>query len=184
MTEARRSLVPKIMGAVLRRMSAVFLSTAAIAVEAVETFDGDARMLRLHGVTAMAGLGPPLGMTLAFSFDPPLLKMLYARLTADIRVPAGEEARYAEDAAAETLNTVLGLCTADFERIDSAITLTPPVVLIGDRAIDRRRDAVFGSMRVRTATGGVSVSLVGPSQLFDACLNYKEDQCLPSPSSS
>jgi CheY-specific phosphatase CheX len=161
------------MSSVLRRTRAVLLSTAAINIDAVERFDGDVRELDLHDVTAVGGFGDPLGVRAAFSFQTDLLDALFGRITADIPVPKGQEDLFTRETAAEVTNMVLGLCSGDFPDLGRILVLTPPVVLSSDRHIDRRDDAVFGTMRMRTTNGGLSIHLLRPKDLFDGELNYR-----------
>lgn len=171
MTETATSAI---MASVLRRTRGVLLNTAAIPVEAVERFEGDVPSLDIHHVTAVAGLGAPLGVLTAFTFDPTLLTALFDRFTADIEVPEGQDDVFERETAAEIVNLVLGMCSGDFPDLGKLIVLTPPAVLDGARTIDRRQDATFGSMRLRTPSGIMNIHLLRPHHLFDSSLNYKE----------
>ena len=168
-----RNIIPQVMASILEQTRRVLHSEAAVEVLGAETFDSDVSELQLHDLTAIAGLGGPISLLIAFSFERSLIEAIYQRFTADIGVPEGEEALYRRETAAEIVNTVLGQCTGDFRGIEQSIALSPPVIMEDARCIHRPKSAVFASMRVRTVQGVVTVSLVGPRELFDDHLNYQ-----------
>lgn len=168
-----RNIIPKVMDSILSQTRSVLHSEAAVEVLGAETFDSDVTELQLHDLTAIAGLGGPISLLIAFSFERSLIEAIYLRFTADIDVPDGDEALYRRETAAEIVNTILGHCTGDFHDIEQSIALSPPVIVEDARYIHRPKSAVFASMRVRTAQGIVTVSLVGPRELFDDHLNYQ-----------
>ncbi|MCF8483474.1 MAG: chemotaxis protein CheX [Rhodospirillum sp.] len=165
--------LPAIMSSLLRRTRTVLLTTAAINVDAVERFDDDVSVLDLHDVTAIAGFRAPVEIRTAFCFDLSLLDALSGRITADIQVPKGQEDLFARDTAAEVANMVQGLCSADFPNLGQVLSLRPPTVLLGERHIIRPKDALFGTMRMRTPNGWLSIHLLRPDVLFDSQLHYK-----------
>jgi len=168
-----KTIIPRAMASILAHTRQVLHSEAVLEVQGAETFDCDVSKLQLHDLTAIAGLGGPIGLLIAFSFERSLIEAIYQRVTADIGVPEGEEALYIRETAAEIVNTILGLCTADFQNLDQTIALSPPVILEDARCIHRPKNAVFASMRVRTERGVVTMSFVGPRDLFDEYLNYQ-----------
>ena len=168
-----KTIIPKVMASILARTRKVLHSEAVLEVLGAEAFDCDVAKRQLHDLTAIAGLGGPISLLIAFSFDASLIEAIYQRITSDIEVPDGEEALYRRETAAEIVNTILGLCTSDFQEIEQTIALSPPVILEDARCIHRPKNAVFASMRVRTERGIVTISFVGPRELFDDHLNYQ-----------
>ncbi len=168
-----KTIIPRVMASILSQTRNVLQAEAVLAVEGAETFECDVEKLQLHDLTAIAGLGGPISLLIAFSFERSLLDVIFAKVTADIEIPEGEKPLYLRETAAEIVNTILGLCTADFQNIEQTIALSPPVILEDARCIHRPRNAVFASMRVRTEKGVVTVSFVGPRELFDEYLNYQ-----------
>lgn len=168
-----KTIIPRVMASILGQTREVLAAEAVISVEGAETFDCDVSKLHLHDMTAIAGLGGPISLLIAFSFESRLVESLFTRITADIEVPAGEEDLYRRETVAEVVNTILGLCTTDLQNIEESIALSPPVIIEDARCIHRPKNAVFASMRIRTEKGKVSVSFVGPRELFDDRLNYQ-----------
>ncbi|MBI5165077.1 MAG: chemotaxis protein CheX [Magnetospirillum sp.] len=168
-----KSIIPAVMDSVLERTRFVLEQEAGVAVEGAEAVRCDVRRLQLHDLTAIAGLGGPVSLLIAFSFEKDLVEVMFARIADGLDVPEDETQLHVRDAVAEIVNTILGLCTSDFQHIEKSITLSPPVVIEDARSVHRPKDAVFASMRIRTDTGYVSVGLVGPRDLFDAWLNYR-----------
>lgn len=168
-----KTIIPRVMASILGQTREVLSAEAVIAVDGAETFDCEVSKLQLHDMTVIAGLGGPISLLIAFSFDTPLMNALFARVTADIDIPADETELYRRETAAEIVNTILGLCTSDLQNIEDSIALSPPVVVEDARCIHRPKNAVFASMRIRTEKGIVSVGFVGPRELFDDHLNYQ-----------
>ncbi|MGE5503068.1 MAG: chemotaxis protein CheX [Actinomycetota bacterium] len=168
-----KTIIPTVLDSVLERARSVLESEAGVTVLGAEAIHCDARKLQLHDLTAIAGLGGPISLLIAFSFERSLLDTIFARVAADIEVPEQEADLYVRDAAAETVNTILGLCTADFQNMEKSIALSPPVIVEDARCIHRPKNAVFASMRVRTSAGSLGVGIVGPRELFDEWLNYQ-----------
>ena len=168
-----KTIIPRVMASILAQTREVLAAEAVIAVDGAETFDCDVTKLQLHDMTVIAGLGGPISLLIAFSFEQSLLEALFLRVTADLGVPPDEEDLYRRETAAEIVNTILGLCTTDFQNIEESIALSPPVIIEDARCIHRPKNAVFANMRIRTERGIVSVSFVGPRDLFDDHLNYQ-----------
>ena len=168
-----KSIIPGMMQSILTQTRYVLEQEAALVVEGAEAVECDVKRLHLHDITAIAGLGGPISLLIAFSFERRLLQAIFERVTLDIEVSPDELDMHVRDAAAETVNTILGLCTADFQNIEKSVSLSPPVILDDARCIHRPRNAVFASMRIRTEHGYLGVGLVGPREMFDQHLNYQ-----------
>lgn len=172
--EFDKSLIPAVLGSVLLHSRKVLEEEAGIEVEAAERMQFNSETLVLQDITAIAGLGGPIGLLIAFSFEHSTLDAIYARMTEGLDIAEAEREAYRRDAAAETVNTILGACTADFQSLEKSITLSPPVIVEDARRIHRPKNAVFASMRLCTDKGHVGIGLVGPREMFDEHLNYQE----------
>jgi len=128
--------------------------------------------LELYDLTAIVGIGGPINLLAAFSFEQSLIDAIYLRITEEIDVPAGEEDIYREAAAAEIVNTIIGNCTADIELRVQDISLTPPIILDKAKQIQRTKDEMFFSQRLRTRAGRMTINLVGPIDLLDNGNNF------------
>ena len=160
------------MGAIQAQIRTVLAAEAGLEVLGDERFDFKAKTLRLHDMTAIASLGGTISVLVAFSFDLGLIEAICARVTAGLDIPEGEEHLYLRETAAETANTILGLCTTDLGGHENPIPLSPPVIIEDARSIHRPRMAVFATMEARTERGALTVSVVGPHDLFDDYLNF------------
>lgn len=172
------ALVAKVMRAVLSQTRVLLAADAIARVREVSACDNDTTALSLYGLTATAALGGELGVRVAFSFEPTLLDALFAPGTAGFAVPKDEEDLYRREAAAEMLNIVLGLSTADLPGTHLPVPLSPPVLLEEDRHVPRPSDARFASAEIRTDKGCLGISLAGPETLFDSRFNWlgREEQ--------
>lgn len=170
---SKADLMASTMYSILTQTSMFLAGDGAARIDGFDVHAVGGESVSLHDITAVAGFGVPVGLLIAFSFDQTLLDSILDRTTADMPVPEDERELYLRETAAEVVNTVLGLCTADFELKEVAVSLSPPVVIEGTRNIQRRGDAVFASMEVLTNHGAVSVNLFGPHHLFDDYLNYR-----------
>ncbi|OIQ68364.1 hypothetical protein GALL_500440 [mine drainage metagenome] len=164
--------VATVVAATLERTRSYFEDEFGITVADTSVDSGNVTTLDIHGLTAIVGVSGPVSLLVSFSFDQGLMDVLYARMTEDVDIPAGEENLYRESVAAEVINTIIGNCTAELQQRDQAIMLTPPMIMDSVKHIHRVKNAVFISRSLRCEFGQVDVSLVGPGELFDNRLNY------------
>lgn len=164
--------VAEVVSATLERTRSYFEEEFDILVADISQDCGNVATLDIRGLTAIVGVGGPVSLLVAFSFDPRLMDVLYARMIEGIDVPAGEEDTYRSSVAAEVVNTIIGNCTAELQQRDAAITLTPPMIIDSAKHIHRMKNAVFISRSLNSKFGSVDINLVGPGELFDRDLNY------------
>lgn len=164
--------IADVVAATVARTCSYFDEEFGVKVTVAGEYPGEIDMLDIYGLTAIIGIGGPVSLLVAFSFEQCLIDALYERMTADVEVLPGEENEVRESVAAEIVNTIIGNCTADFQQQDRAISLTPPMVVDRVRHIHRMKDVVFIRRRMDTELGGVDISLVGPGEMFDSKLNY------------
>ena len=128
----------------------------------------------LRELSSIVVVGGPVNMIVAFSFDHGLIERLFKIYTDDIDVEEGERDLFHGETAGDIINTVIGNVTADIKKNGGALTFSPPVILSGARSLLRHRDAKFYAASMDTEYGALAVNVIGPPELFDQYLNYKE----------
>lgn len=164
--------VDAVVASTLERTRSYFEEEFGILVADISQDSGDVATLDIHGLTAIVGVGGPVSLLVAFSFEQRLMDVLYERMTNGMEVPGCEEDAYRSSVAGEIINTIIGNCTADLQQSDEAISLTPPMVVDSIKHIHRMNNAVFISRTLNSDFGCVDINLVGPGELFDKSLNY------------
>lgn len=165
--------VDQVMQSVIARTSSHFEGEFGIGVTEADSGGGDMDSLSLLDMTAIIGMGGRVNLLIAFSFQEGLINALYQRMTADFAVEPDEVEMYRQAAAGEVVNTILGNCTIDLQKLDrQGISMTPPVILDRVKTIHRMKDAMFFTQTLNTVLGRMNISLVGPRELFDTRLNY------------
>ncbi|MEN9437228.1 MAG: hypothetical protein RIR09_1883 [Pseudomonadota bacterium] len=165
--------VAQVMGSVITRTRGFFESEYHVSVIEIDGGAGDLESLTLLDMTAIIGLGGRLNLLVAFSFQESLVNALYARVTEGLGVQPDEVEMYREATAGEVVNTILGHCTIDLQRIDQkGIAMTPPIILDRAKTIRRMKNSVFYTQGMNTAFGRLNISLVGPRELFQTNLDY------------
>jgi len=165
--------VGQVMQFAIARTRSHFASEFGISVTEADAGGGDLDSLTLLGMTAIIGMGGRVNLLIAFSFQESLIDVLYQRMTHDFEVRPDEVEMYREAAAGEVVNTILGHCTIDLQKLDRpVISLTPPVILDQAKTIRRMKNAVFYTQSLNTDSGRMNISLVGPQELFDSRLDY------------
>lgn len=165
--------VHQVMQSALARTRSYFESEFGISETVVETGEGDVNSLTLLDMTAIIGMGGQINLLIAFSFQSSLIDALYQRMTSDLDVQPDKIEMYREAAAGDVVNTVLGHCTIDLQKLDQqGISMTPPVILDQVKTIQRMKNSMFHTQSLSTALGRMNISLVGPRELFDTDLEY------------
>jgi CheY-specific phosphatase CheX len=165
--------VEQVMRSVMTRTRSYFDSEFGIQELDVDSGAGDLDSLTLLDMTAIIGMGGRINLLIAFSFEDGLINALFQRMTSDIVVQPEEVEMYREAAAGEVVNTVLGHCTIDLQKIDDrGIAMTPPVILDHAKTIRRMKNSMFYTQSSSTTLGRMTISLVGPRELFDTNLEY------------
>jgi CheY-specific phosphatase CheX len=165
--------VHQVMQSALARTRSYFESEFGISETVVETGAGDVNSLTLLDMTAIIGMGGQINLLIAFSFQSSLIDALYQRMTSDLDVQPDKIEMYREAAAGDVVNTVLGHCTIDLQKLDQqGISMTPPVILDQVKTIQRMKNSMFHTQSLSTALGRMNISLVGPRELFDTDLEY------------
>ena len=165
--------VHQVMQSALARTRSYYESEFGISETVVETGAGDVNSLTLLDMTAIIGMGGQINLLIAFSFQSSLIDALYQRMTSDLDVQPDKVEMFREAAAGDVVNTVLGHCTIDLQKLDEqGISMTPPVILDQVKTIQRMKNSMFYTQSLCTALGRMNISLVGPRELFDTDLEY------------
>lgn len=165
--------VAQVMQSAIARTRSHFESEYGVSVTEVESGAGDLDSLTLLDMTAIIGMGGRVNLLIAFSFQEGLINALYQRMTEDFDVQPDEIEMYREAAAGEVVNTILGHCTIDLQKLDQqGITMTPPIILDHAKTIRRMKNSMFYTQGLNTAFAHVNISLVGPRELFNTNLDY------------
>lgn len=169
------SAFPKtVINSLVNRTKSYLASQAGIDVTDTRRITRNLDQLELRQSTAIIGVGGSIGILIAFSFPQEMVDVLYDRLTANIEVPAGDEALYRRETVTEMANVIIGNCTADFSIDGECISISPPILLEAAKHIHRLKNAMFDSISMVTAHGCFDINLVGPRDMFDAHLNYTQ----------
>lgn len=161
------------MGFAIARTRNYFKSEYGISVTEVNSGSGDLNSLDLLDMTAIIGMGGRVNLLIAFSFNEDLINALYKRMTDGFDVQPDEVEMYREAAAGEVVNTILGHCTIDLQKVDGPIiSMTPPVILERVKAIRRMKNEMFYTRSLNTDFGRMNISFVGHQALFDRRLDY------------
>lgn len=164
-------VVPMVMNAIIGRSCSYLKEELGIAIRKTAPKLYDVEELLLKDVTTIIGIGQPVSMLIAFTFESSLLQRLFEIEADGLEIAPEERTLYLRETAAETANIVLGHSTADMEAEGQALSLSPPVVIEETRCIHRPKNAVFASVGIDTDVGDLMISFVGPRELFDEHLN-------------
>lgn len=132
----------------------------------------DVNKLSLRHLTSIMGAGGNMRLYLAFSFDQPLIELAFSAYASDIDVPEDEHDAYVEETAADIINIIVGNALAEFGRLGSIISLSPPIIITEAKHILRDKGAKFATANLNTPHGGLAIHLIGPKDLFDSRLDY------------
>ena len=165
--------VQEVMQSAIGRTRSYFESEFNISVTEVDTGVGNLDSLTLLDMTAIIGMGGLVNLLFAFSFQDGFINALYQRMTEGMEVQPDEVEMYREAAAGEVVNTILGHCTIDLQKLDrQGISMTPPVILDRAKTIRRMKNSMFYTQSLHTVLGQMTINLVGPLELFNTNLDY------------
>ena len=134
-------------------------------------FSGDIKSLSVRDIIAIIGLGGPVSLLVAFSFDRSLLEAMFTVATAGLDIAEDERETFMREVAAETINVVLGHSTADLSTYGNNVTLSPPVLIEDASKVHKPRGAYFTTVTITTGSGSFDIDFIAPKHLFKASLN-------------
>lgn len=145
-----------------------------ITVDSITYDFGNVKKLHLKHITSMMAVEGPFQVIFAFSFDGQLSVATTKAYTIELEPDEDVIENYLEETAADIINIVLGNVLVHFQIAGRAIELTPPIVLTEAKTIYRKKPAQFLTAELSTILGKMQVFCIGPKELFDEKLNYKE----------
>lgn len=160
--------------AVVARTAQFLQEETGISVDSTAYHFGDVKKLQLKHITSMMAVEGQFHVIFAFSFDEQLSLATTKAYTAELDLAAEEFEHYIEDTAADVINIVLGNVLVHFQISGKSIELTPPIVLSEAKTIYRKKPAEFLTAEMSTSQGHLQICCIGPKELFDNNLDYKE----------
>jgi len=133
----------------------------------------DVQRLKLHYLTSIMAVEGPFQVIFAFSFDKELAIEITKRYTADLSITEQDFEEYMDETSADIINIILGNTLVNFQISGKSIDLTPPIAITEARTIYRTKLAKFITAKISTKYGNLQIFCVGPKELFDKKLNYK-----------
>ena len=167
--------IEHVMNAVTDRAKSYLLDEVEIQVSDISYLLHDVHTLELKYLTSLMSIGGNYNIYMAFSFDESLIRHITEVYTSDIEVEEDEAEIYLEETAGDVINIILGNATADLASGGTIIQLSPPVVITEAKSIARSRGAKFYTANMDSSYGRLSVFIIGPTELFDTNLTYKQD---------
>jgi len=130
--------------------------------------------LDLKDYTAMVGTGGTLSIIFSLSYENSVLDKL-VEVFMDGEEVAEEEADEIKDSvASEVANTIIGNALPFFPNSGKGVTITPPITVIGAKAVSKYGDSKIATSIIETDFGEISVNAIGPRLLFIDKFNFKE----------
>lgn len=166
-----RRVIQKTSKAIVEQTRAYLQQEMGGVVTMAEPYITDSDVLVLRHMTVVVGLGGPIAVLVAFSFDQPLAEHMYKVETDGLEQTPEQEELYAREAVAETVNVILGHSTTALAEKDNDVILSPPILIEGTKKIFRPCDSVFVTVTVSTNQGVVDINFAYPKEMFDEHLN-------------
>ncbi len=167
-----QKLIAKVMRSVLFRTHAYFANEFGISVTENNQCVGEIETINLLDMTAIINIGGAINLLIAFSFQESLLNAIYGEMTDGLGIPFNEIDRYRKAAAGDVINTVLGHCTIDLQKLDqNGVIITPPLIIRDVKKIRHLKNAMFCTQNLNTPLGCMTISVVGQKELFGTNFN-------------
>jgi CheY-specific phosphatase CheX len=161
----------RVMASVVKRTIRHFREMFGMEFISMHSSSGEIKALTLRALTALIGIGCPVGVLVAFSFDGSLAEHLLDVEMAGIDIASEERPHYLLEVAAETINIVLGHCTADLAEAGNVVMLSAPVVLDDGGKLRRPAGALFTRVSQETEHGMLDIDFITPRHLFGELSN-------------
>ncbi len=167
-----QKLIAEVMRSVMIRTRAYFASEFGINITENGSCMGEIETITLLDMTAIISIGGAINLLIAFSFQETLLNVIYDEMTDGLGIPFNEIDRYRKAAAGDVINTVLGHCTIDLQKLDrNGVVITPPIIIRDIKKIRHLKNAMFYTQNLNTPLGGITISVVGQKELFGTNFN-------------
>lgn len=130
-------------------------------------------MLELKHITALIHTSGALQLTIAISFDEPLIDLVTIRFCAE-ELSESERITLHQGVADEVINTILGNAAAEYPpHANKLIELTPPAIVSEAKSLARQKGTIIWANEIRTEAGCMSINYICKQELFDENLHYK-----------
>lgn len=139
----------------------------------VERQVDDVKRLGLKYLTSLLAIGGHLQVYLAFSFDEPLIRKIFEAYTRDVELDDDED-HYVAETAGDMINVVVGNALAALGDKSPAIKLSPPLFIREGKEITKYKNAQLLTLNLILDPGEMSILCIGPRELFDDQLDYRE----------
>ncbi len=122
----------------------------------------DKNRLKLRQLTTLITIGGDINTNVVFSFDNILIDEIFNVYTEGINVPPEDRLECIEETAGDMINIVVGNSTSEFNGIEQAIKLSPPMVIQAATSIIPNKKSQFFMINLFTLHGGMSIFCIGP----------------------
>lgn len=162
-----------LLDAVQERARKYLLDEIGLEVTRIERHLEEVTRLGLKYLTSLVAVGGNLQVYLAFSFDEPLIRRIFEVYTSELDLDDDED-QYVGETAGDMINVVVGNALAALGDEGPAINLSPPLFITEGKLIIKDKNAQFLTLRLILDLGEMSILCIGPRELFDQQLNYRE----------
>lgn len=132
----------------------------------------DLQRLKLRDLSSLISIGGEINIYIVFSFAEKLITQIFENYTDELDLAPEERIEYMEETAGEMINIIIGNAMVSLQSRGSAIHFSPPIILSEAKRIVRHKHAQFFTNDLDTVHGGMSISIVGPRELFNENLEY------------
>lgn len=131
------------------------------------------KKVELKKNTVMIGTGGSIQVILTIGYDDLLLDKLVEAFLEGEKIDDDEKDEIRESVSCEFLNTVVGNAMTNFAG-DGVISITPPVLIYEAKSLFKYKDSKIVTATIKTDFGDMTLAAVGPRELFEKELEFKE----------
>lgn len=135
-----------------------------ITAESKHIYLKDVPLISLGHITTLVSMEGHISALFVFSYDQALINDIYKKYTQGMAIDESERDIYMEECAGEITNTVIGNATKDFERQNSLLTFTPPVVLKEAQNLIKKKNTRFYNAEIHTESGILNIFYIVPKE--------------------
>lgn len=159
---------------IIKRTQNFLIDEANLTLKSTDITCDATNKLTLKNITAIQGINSTIGLFVALSFDDSIIEKVCETMTEGLDISEEEKPIYLEETAGEILNIIVGNATSDFQTKGHAIMMSPPIIIKDAKSLIRHKNAHFYTANLQTDLGDINLYVIGPRDLFDHTLNYKE----------
>ncbi len=159
---------------IIKRTQNFLIDEANLNLKFTDIAFNQTNKLELKHITAIQGINSTIGLFVALSFDDKIIEKICETMTEGLDISEEEKSMYLDETAGEILNIIVGNATSDFQTKGHAIMISPPIIIKDAKSLIRHKNAYFYTANLQTDIGDINLYVIGPSDLFDQTLDYKE----------